>query len=131
MELSQNEKLTLVKYALNVLDGWGASNLQTEAILEISPEQHARLKVTPATVPIGPSTLERVHLVVEIDGLLRSAFESSHFINNFINVRNNAKNLNGYAPIEHIERGDLTALKRLKQYAKEMVRNAEREQDDY
>ena len=68
--------------------------------------------------------------MVEIDGLLRNAFESSHFINNFINVRNNAKNLNGYAPIEHIERGDLTALKRLKQYAKEMARNAEREQDE-
>ncbi|MGR5219443.1 hypothetical protein ACPV4B_04340 [Vibrio parahaemolyticus] len=125
MELSQHERLTLIKYALNVLDGWGASNIQTEAILELSEEQHARLKVAPARVPIGPSTLERVHLIVEIDGLLRTAFESSHFINNFINVRSNSSTFNGYAPIEHIERGDITSLKRLKQCAKEMARAAE------
>ncbi|MFC5080845.1 hypothetical protein VTH8203_01797 [Vibrio thalassae] len=129
MDLSQNEKLTLVKYALIILDGWGASNLQTEAILAVSPEQHARLKVTPAPVSIGPPTLERVHLVVEIDGFLRSTFESSHFINNFINVRSHSANLNGYAPIEHIERGDLTALKLLKQYVSEMAQNAEHERD--
>ncbi|WP_394150346.1 hypothetical protein [Vibrio maritimus] len=129
MELSKNERLTLVKYALGVLDGWGASNEQTEAILELSKEQHARLKVTPATVPIGPSTFERVHLIVEIDGLLRTAFESSHFINNFINVRNNSTVFNGYAPIEHIEHGDLTAIKRLKQCVRDMARAAEKERD--
>lgn len=109
-DLSSNERVTLIKYALNILDSWGASNLQTEAILELSVEQHARLKVSPATVPVGPNTFERVHLIVEIDGYLRTAFESPHFINNFINVRNNSTIFNGYAPIEHIEAGDLPVL---------------------
>ncbi|MFA0087498.1 hypothetical protein ACE1OE_00930 [Vibrio sp. E150_011] len=129
MDLSQNERLTLVKYALNILDGWGASNLQAEAILELSPEQHARMKITPATVAVTPTTMERIHILVEIDGYLRTAFDSSHFINNFINVRSTSNQFNGYAPIEHIERGEISGLQRLKQCAKDLAAAAESESD--
>ncbi|MCL9774115.1 MULTISPECIES: hypothetical protein [Vibrio] len=121
MELSQNERLTLVKYALTILDGWGASNIQTEAILELSPAQHARLKITPATVAVTPSTMERIHIIVEIDGYLRTAFDNSHFINNFINVRSNTNRFNGYAPIEHIECGEISGLQRLKQCVQDLA----------
>lgn len=100
-----------LKTAVQILDRWGASSSQGEAILRISHSTWARARRHDLTgIKLDRDQLTRISYVLNIHAALRTIFDNPENLYGFMQMPNRNPYFNGQRPLELISGGDIAAL---------------------
>lgn len=103
---------TGLKAAVTILDKWGASGEQGEAILRVSHSTYARAKKKDALVEINldRDQLTRISFILNIHAALRIVFDNPENLYGFMKMSNHNPFFEGRAPLEIMGSGDFVAV---------------------
>ncbi|MFT6431059.1 MAG: hypothetical protein ACJAXR_000861 [Halopseudomonas sp.] len=103
---------TGLRTAVAILDKWGASGEQGEAILRVSHSTYARAKRKDGLVSINldRDQLTRVSFVLNMHGTLRTVFDNPENVYGFMRMANDNPFFLGRSPLEVLGDGDIVAL---------------------
>ncbi|TCV99825.1 MbcA/ParS/Xre antitoxin family protein [Biostraticola tofi] len=99
-----------LKTAMVILDKWGCTPEQAQAILQVSKASYYKFKKDPASASLTQDQLERLSYLLNIHGALRTLFENPENVYGFMSMKNHNPYFNGRAPIEVISGGSFGAL---------------------
>ncbi len=98
------------KAALNILDKWGCSNEQQQAILSLPKSTFFKYKKNPDNVRLDGDHLERLSYLLNIHAYLRIIFDNPKNVYGFMGMKNNNIFFNGRSPLDIISSGKFSAL---------------------
>ncbi|MBB3140975.1 antitoxin Xre-like helix-turn-helix domain-containing protein [Halomonas organivorans] len=102
---------TGLKTAVRILDRWGASGDQVEAILRISHSTCARARNgSLETIKLDRDQLARISYVLNIHAALRIVFDNPENLYGFMGMANHNAFFAGRAPLEILGSGNFAAL---------------------
>lgn len=102
--------VTWLKTALNILDKWGCSPDQIQAILQISRATYFKYRKDPGAANLTHDQAERISLLLNIHAALRTIFENPENVYGFMSMKNDNPYFNGKSPLEIISTGSFAAL---------------------
>ncbi|CCN51198.1 conserved hypothetical protein [Vibrio nigripulchritudo MADA3029] len=111
--VSTDEKKTRstgLKAALNILEKWSLTNQQMMSILGLKKSQFFKAKSDPFSLAVSNDLLERISLVLNIHGVLRTVFNNPELVYGFMTSQNHNTFFEGRAPIDVIEGGNFGSL---------------------
>ncbi|WP_048306137.1 antitoxin Xre-like helix-turn-helix domain-containing protein [Halomonas sp. PR-M31] len=102
---------TGLKTAVRILDKWGASGEQGEAILRVSHSTYARARNSSVqTIKLDRDQLTRISYVLNIHAALRLLFDNPENLYGFMKMANDNPYFEGRSPLEILGCGDFSAL---------------------
>lgn len=103
---------TGLKAAVVILDKWGASGEQGEAILRVSHSTYARAKKrdTMQTVSLDRDQVTRISFILNIHAALRIIFDNPENLYGFMRMVNNNPFFAGRSPLQVMGNGDVVAV---------------------
>lgn len=99
-----------LKAVLTLLDKWGASAEQAQAILQLSRASYYKFKKEPAAASLSHDQCERLSYLLNIHAALRTLFENPENIYGFMSMANHNPGFNGQSPLDIIGSGNFGAL---------------------
>ncbi|MFB9147556.1 antitoxin Xre-like helix-turn-helix domain-containing protein [Halomonas alkalicola] len=100
-----------LKTAVRILDRWGASGEQGEAILRVSHSTYARARRGDlAEIKLDRDQLTRISYLLNIHAALRILFDNPANRYGFMAMANHNPYFNGRTPLSLIGGGDIAAL---------------------
>jgi len=122
-DISPNDQATALKAADKILENWGCTSEQKQAILDIHNEYYQACLDGNASSPLGEAQLERTGLILNIHAALRTAFTNSANVNGFMGMINHNDYFNGQSPLDLINQGDIAALREVARRVSFMLSN--------
>ncbi|MBL4609308.1 MAG: antitoxin Xre/MbcA/ParS toxin-binding domain-containing protein [Pseudomonadaceae bacterium] len=103
---------TGLRTAVAILDKWGATGEQGEAILRVSHSTYARAKRKDglASINLDRDQLTRVSFVLNIHAALRTIFDNPDNLYGFMQMPNDNAFFLGRSPLEVMGSGDIVAV---------------------
>lgn len=103
---------TGLRTAVAILDKWGATGEQGEAILRVSHSTYARAKRKDglAAINLDRDQLTRVSFVLNIHAALRTIFDNPDNLYGFMRMPNDNAFFLGRSPLEVMGSGDIVAV---------------------
>lgn len=103
---------TGLRAAVAILDKWGATGEQGEAILRVSHSTYARAKRKDglASINLDRDQLTRVSFVLNIHAALRTIFDNPDNLYGFMQMPNDNAFFLGRSPLEVMGSGDIVAV---------------------
>lgn len=102
---------TGLRTAVAILDKWGATGEQGEAILRVSHSTYARARRGDITeIKLDSDQLTRISYLLNIHASLRVIFDNPENLYGFVNMVNHNPYFNGRTPLEIMGSGDFAAL---------------------
>ena len=103
---------TGLRTAVAILDKWGATGEQGEAILRVSHSTYARAKRKDglASINLDRDQLTRVSFVLNIHAALRTIFDNPDNLYGFMQMPNDNPFFLGRSPLEVMGSGDIVAV---------------------
>ena len=103
---------TGLRTAVAILDKWGATGEQGEAILRVSHSTYARAKRKDglAAISLDRDQLSRVSFVLNMHAALRMVFDNPENLYGFMRMPNNNAFFFGRSPLEVMSTGDIVAV---------------------
>lgn len=103
---------TGLRTAVSILDKWGATGEQGEAILRVSHSTYARAKRKDGlqSINLDRDQLTRVSFVLNMHAALRVVFENPENLYGFMRMRNDNPFFYGRSPLEVMGSGDFVAV---------------------
>lgn len=103
---------TGLRTAVAILDKWGATGEQGEAILRVSHSTYARAKRKDglASISLDRDQLTRVSFVLNIHAALRTIFDNPDNLYGFMRMPNDNAFFLGRSPLEVMGSGDIVAV---------------------
>lgn len=98
------------KMGSNILEKWGCSTTQKQAILGIPKSTFHRYQKDPSTVSLSCDQLERLSYLANIHQALRMVFSNPDNVYGFMGMANNNPYFNGASPLSIIASGNFGAL---------------------
>jgi uncharacterized protein (DUF2384 family) len=98
------------KMGNNILDKWGCSAAQKQAILGIPKSSFHRYQKDPDTVSLSADQLERLSYLANIHQALKLVFSNPDNAYGFMSMVNNNPYFNGKTPLSIISTGNFGAL---------------------
>jgi hypothetical protein len=100
-----------LKAAVQILDRWGATGEQGEAILRVSHSTYARARRSDlAEIKLDRDQLTRISYLLNIHAALRILFDNPENLYSFMGMANHNSYFNGLSPLALISNGDIAAL---------------------
>ncbi|WP_413738844.1 antitoxin Xre-like helix-turn-helix domain-containing protein [Sodalis sp. RH21] len=99
-----------LKAVMAILDKWGATPDQAQAILQISKASFYKFKREPGAAQLSNDQLERLSYLLNIHAALRTLFENPENVYGFMGLNNHNPFFNGHAPLELISSGHFGTL---------------------
>lgn len=99
-----------LKAVLKILDKWGCSSEQAQAILRLPKATYYRYKTKPELANITGDLLERLSYLLNIHASLRTVFSNPENLYGFMQMPNNNNYFNGASPIKVLEEGSFASL---------------------
>lgn len=101
-----------LRTAITLLDRWGASGEQGEAILRVSHSTYARAKREGglSEVTLDRDQLTRISFILNIHAALRTLFDNPDNLYGFMKMANHNAFFNGRSPLEVMSSGDFVAV---------------------
>jgi len=115
MEAPASSKTTAaagLKAAVAILEKWGATGEQGNAILRVSRSTYARAKRRDPgwEVSLDGDQLTRISLVLNMHAALRVIFDNPENLYGFMSMANHNGYFNGKSPLEVIAQGGILSL---------------------
>lgn len=103
---------TGLRTAVSILDRWGATGEQGEAILRVSHSTYARAKRKTGlqSVNLDRDQLTRISFVLNIHAALRVIFDNPDNVYGFMRMPNHNEFFHGRSPLEVMSSGDMVAV---------------------
>lgn len=103
---------TGLRTAVAILDKWGATGEEGEAILRVSHSTYARAKRKDglAAINLDRDQLTRVSFVLNIHAALRTIFDNPDNLYGFMRMPNDNAFFLGRSPLEVMGNGDIVAV---------------------
>ncbi|MBL4832837.1 MAG: hypothetical protein JKY26_02595 [Pseudomonas sp.] len=103
---------TGLRTAVAILDKWGATGEQGEAILRVSHSTYARAKRKDGltSISLDRDQLTRVSFVLNIHAALRTIFDNPDNLYGFMRMPNENAFFLGRSPLEVMGSGDIVAV---------------------
>ncbi|WP_339847591.1 hypothetical protein [uncultured Halopseudomonas sp.] len=103
---------TGLRTAVAILDKWGATGEQGEAILRVSHSTYARAKRKGglASINLDRDQLTRVSFVLNIHAALRTIFDNPDNLYGFMGMANDNAFFLGRSPLDVMGGGDIVAV---------------------
>lgn len=103
---------TGLRAAVTILDRWGATGEQGEAILRVSHSTYARAKRKDGlqAINLDRDQLTRASLVLNIHAALRMVFDNPDNLYGFMRMPNDNEFFFGRSPLEVMGSGDMVAV---------------------
>ena len=103
---------TGLRTAVTILDRWGATGEQGEAILRVSHSTYARAKRKEGlqSISLDRDQLTRVSFVLNIHAALRTIFDNPDNLYGFMRMPNDNAFFFGRSPLEVMGSGDMVAV---------------------
>ncbi|TVP91528.1 MAG: DUF2384 domain-containing protein [Pseudomonadaceae bacterium] len=103
---------TGLRTAVAILDKWGATGEQGEAILRVSHSTYARAKRKNglAAINLDRDQLTRVSFVLNMHAALRTLFDNPDNLYGFMRMPNDNAFFFGRSPLEVMSEGDIVAV---------------------
>lgn len=103
---------TGLRTAVAILDKWGATGEQGEAILRVSHSTYARAKRKDglASISLDRDQLTRVSFVLNIHAALRTIFDNPDNLYGFMRMPNDNAFFLGRSPLDVMGGGDIVAV---------------------
>lgn len=103
---------TGLRTAVAILDRWGATGEQGEAILRVSHSTYARAKRKDGlpSISLDRDQLTRVSFVLNIHAALRVIFDNPDNVYGFMRMPNDNAFFFGRSPLEVMSTGDIVAV---------------------
>ncbi|QJD58380.1 DUF2384 domain-containing protein [Pseudomonas sp. gcc21] len=103
---------TGLRTAVTILDKWGATGEQGEAILRVSHSTYARAKRKDGlqSINLDRDQLTRVSFVLNIHAALRTVFDNPDNLYGFMRMPNDNAFFLGRSPLEVMGGGDMVAV---------------------
>lgn len=103
---------TGLRTAVAILDKWGATGEQGEAILRVSHSTYARAKRKGGlqSVNLDRDQLTRISFVLNIHAALRVIFDNPDNVYGFMRMPNHNEFFYGRSPLEVMSTGDIVAV---------------------
>lgn len=98
------------KVGFNILDKWGCTALQKQAILGIKKGSFNRYQKDPETVSLSDDQLERISYIANMHQALRTVFSNPDNVYGFMSMNNNNPYFNGKTPLSIISTGNFGSL---------------------
>jgi len=99
-----------LKAAMSILDKWGSTPEQVQAILQMSKASFYKLRKDSAAVQLSHDQFERLSYLLNIHAALRTLFENPENVYGFMAMKNHNPYFNGRAPLELIGSGHFGTL---------------------
>jgi len=99
-----------LKAAFNILDKWGCTAEQAQAILRLPRATYYKYRNDPESARLDRDQLTRISYLLNIHQALRIVFENPENVYGFMRKRNHNPYFHGRAPLDVIESGDFAAL---------------------
>ncbi|QWA08864.1 DUF2384 domain-containing protein [Sodalis ligni] len=99
-----------LKTAMSILEKWGSTPEQMQAILQMSKASFYKLRKDPAAAQLSHDQFERISYLLNIHGALRTLFENPENVYGFMAMKNHTPYFNGQAPLELIGTGHFGTL---------------------
>ncbi|QCF25984.1 MbcA/ParS/Xre antitoxin family protein [Hydrocarboniclastica marina] len=112
LDIQDSRKLsaTGLKVVLNILEKWGCTAEQVQAILRISRPAFYKYRKKPEDASLNQDQLERLSYLLNIHGSLRIIFENPDNVYGFMSMPNDNPFFNGKSPLSLISTGSFAAL---------------------
>jgi len=94
----------------NILEKWGCSAIEKQAILGLSKSSYQRYKKDNGSANLSNDQLERISYVANIHQSLRMVFSNPDNVHGFMGMKNNNPYFNGVSPLSLIKSGNFGAL---------------------
>lgn len=103
---------TGLRTAVSILDRWGATGEQGEAILRVSHSTYARAKRKDGlqSINLDRDQLTRVSFVLNMHAALRVVFDNPENLYGFMRMPNHNAFFHGRSPLEVMGSGDFVAV---------------------
>lgn len=101
---------TGLKVVLNIMEKWGCTPEQVQAILRISRPAYYKYRKHPDDASLNQDQLERLSYLLNIHGSLRIIFENPDNVYGFMSMPNENPFFNGRSPLSLISSGSFAAL---------------------
>ncbi|OEY65064.1 antitoxin Xre-like helix-turn-helix domain-containing protein [Marinobacter sp. X15-166B] len=102
--------ITGLRTALNILDKWGCTADQAQAILRLPKATYYKYRNNPDTARLDKDQLTRISYLLNMHQALRIVFENPENVYGFMSKRNHNPFFHGRTPLEVIASGDFGAL---------------------
>ena|SRR5690554_3737604 len=99
-----------LKEAFSILDKWGCSAEQAQAILRLPKATFYKYRNDPKSTRLDRDQLARISYLLNIHQALRIVFENPENVYGFMGKRNHNPYFHGRTPLDVIESGDFAAL---------------------
>lgn len=99
-----------LKAAFTILEKWGCSTEQMQAILRLPRATFYKYRSHPESARLDKDQLTRISYLLNIHQALRIVFDNPENVYGFMAKRNHNPYFNGRAPLDVIEGGDFAAL---------------------
>lgn len=99
-----------LKVAFNILDKWGCSPEQEQAILALKRSSYYTYRDNPNTARLSQDQIERISHVLNMHAALRLVFDNPENVYGFMAMPNHNAYFNGKTPLELIATGSFGAL---------------------
>jgi len=112
IDTGKNTAATGLRAAVAILDKWGASGEQGQAILRVSHSTYARAKRKDGikSISLDRDQLSRVSFVLNIHAALRMIFDNPENLYGFMRMPNDNAFFFGRSPLEVMGEGDIIAV---------------------
>jgi hypothetical protein len=109
---SKSTAATGLRAAVAILDKWGATGEQGEAILRVSHSTYARAKRKDGlqSINLDRDQLTRVSFVLNMHAALRTLFDNPENLYGFMRMRNDNEFFFGRSPLEVMSSGDMVTV---------------------
>lgn len=99
-----------LKAAFNILERWGCTKTQQQAILSLPRATYYKYRQAPESAQLSHDHLERISYLLNIHASLGMVFENPENRYGFMKMANHNPYFNGRAPLELISTGSFAAL---------------------
>lgn len=107
---ARRKSVSGLKAAFNILDKWGCTADQAQAILRLPKATYYKYRNDPESARLDRDQLTRISYLLNMHQALRIVFENPENVYGFMRKRNYNPYFHGRAPLEVIESGDFATL---------------------
>ena len=107
---ARRKSISGLKAAFNILDKWGCTADQAQAILRLPKATYYKYRNDPESARLDRDQLSRISYLLNMHQALRIVFENPENVYGFMRKRNHNPYFHGRAPLEVIESGDFATL---------------------
>jgi uncharacterized protein (DUF2384 family) len=101
---------TWLKVVFRILEKWGCSPEQVQAILNISRPSYYNYRQDPGRASLNKDQVERLSYISNIHAHLRTIFDNPKNVYGFMSMPNDNPFFNGRSPLDIISTGHFAAL---------------------